>query len=232
MKRLSYLFLTLSFLLCSALAGAQGAFQIIVHEQNLTSSLSSDELSRLFLKKSRSWSDGAAVEPVDLVSTSPVRESFSLAIHGRSVASIKSFWQHKIFSGLSSPPLELSADDEVIAYVSEHRGAIGYVSAAARLDSASVKAISFVTEPVRTHYVEPDYTSEAEASNLSGSVRLRVEVDRRGRVGEIEVIEGLSMGLTEEAIKAVRQWRYEAATRNGTPVDAEINVAVTFKTRE
>lgn len=223
------LLLAASFLLCSLSAGAQGAFQIIVNQQNPTTGLTSDEISRLFLKKSRSWSDGTPVEPADLVSSSPVREAFSLSIHGRSVASIKSFWQHKIFSGLASPPPEMSDDDEVIAYVRDHRGAIGYVSDQAQLDGTSVKTISFATAPVRTSYVEPVYPEAAGTANLSGSVTLRVQINRRGEVGEIEVIKGLPMGLTEEAVKAVRQWRYEPATQNGTPIATELDVTVNFK---
>ena len=36
------------------------------------------------------------------------------------------------------------------------------------------------------------------------------------------------MGLDENAIEAVKQWRFEPAMKDGKPVAVEINVEVTF----
>ena len=38
-------------------------------------------------------------------------------------------------------------------------------------------------------------------------------------------------GLDERAIRAVRQWRFAAAERHGTPVDVLVEVAVEFRLR-
>lgn len=103
------------------------SFKVVVHESNPVRSLSSDRLSKLFLKKVTRWNDGREVEPVDLDDESPVREAFSEAVHGKDVASIKSYWQKMIFSGRATPPPELSGDAEILAYVRSNPGAIGYV---------------------------------------------------------------------------------------------------------
>ena len=42
---------------------------------------------------------------------------------------------------------------------------------------------------------------------------------------------GLSAGLDQRAIDAVRQWRFSPARRLGTPVDVLVEVAVAFKLR-
>jgi TonB family protein len=60
-----------------------------------------------------------------------------------------------------------------------------------------------------THKVEPEYTPEARAAGLQGTLTLYVEVDASGKPSEIEVMEGLGMGLDEAAMNAVRQWQYQ-----------------------
>lgn len=116
-------------------AGAQeSSFVVIVHPSNAEKTLSKSRVSQLLLKKSSRWENGTAAEPVDLNAQSPVREQVSEVIHGRSVNSIKSYWQRQIFSGKSVPPPELASDADVVAYVRGRPGAIGYVSANARLD--------------------------------------------------------------------------------------------------
>ncbi len=39
----------------------------------------------------------------------------------------------------------------------------------------------------------------------------------------------LGLGLDEKAIEAVRQWRFEPAKKDGTPVAVQINVEVNFR---
>lgn len=116
-------------------------FKVVVHASNPISSLPLSQVSRIFLKKTTRWDDGTDIVPVDQTDRSEVRSAFSEAVHGRSVASIKSYWQRLIFSGRGIPPEELETDAEVLAFVARQPGAIGYVSASARLNS-SVKAIS------------------------------------------------------------------------------------------
>jgi len=62
---------------------------------------------------------------------------------------------------------------------------------------------------VPVHRMEPQYTAEARAAGLQGTVSLYVEVDRNGRPSEVKVMEGLGLGLDEEAVNTVRQWEYE-----------------------
>ena len=71
-------------------------FKIIVHESNPTSSMTREEVSRIFLKKTTNF-NGTAALPVDLVSSNPVRQTFSRYIHRRPVSAIKAFWQQQIF---------------------------------------------------------------------------------------------------------------------------------------
>lgn len=104
-------------------------FVVIVNSANAASFLREQEVSEMFLKKSPRWTDGVRVAPVDLDEGSSTRESFSQAVHRKSTAAIKAYWQKMIFSGREVPPPEKGSAAEVVSFVKANRGAIGYVSA-------------------------------------------------------------------------------------------------------
>jgi ABC-type phosphate transport system substrate-binding protein len=126
-------------LLLLAGSGYAQKIKIIVNESNDVTSVSKEQLSRLFLKKTTKWDNGTKVTPVDLVSNSDVRESFCEKIHGKSISAIKAYWQKKIFTGKGIPPVELKSDTEIIEFVRSNPGAVAYVSAST--NTAGVKVI-------------------------------------------------------------------------------------------
>lgn len=115
-------------------------YKVIVNNANGKSSLSKKELTQLFMKKTAQWSDGTPVVAVDQTEKSAVREQFTLAVHGKSVSAVKSYWQQQIFSGRDVPPVEKSSDAQVVAFVRQNAGAIGYVAAGA--DTSGVKVVA------------------------------------------------------------------------------------------
>jgi TonB family protein len=54
-------------------------------------------------------------------------------------------------------------------------------------------------------------------------------VDANGLPQDIKVQRSLGMGLDEEAIKAVKRWRFQPAMKDGKPVPVMINVQVNFR---
>ncbi len=117
-------------------------FVVIVHPENPAQSVSKKRVSQLLLKEVSRWNGGVNAVPVDLDSSSPVRDAFSRAIHGRSVSSIKNYWQRKIFSGSAVPPPEVSSDTDAINFVKSNPGSIGYVSSRARLEGVKILEIA------------------------------------------------------------------------------------------
>jgi TonB family protein len=79
--------------------------------------------------------------------------------------------------------------------------------------------------------VKADYTDDARRRRVEGEVVLEIVVRRDGSVGSLKVVRGLDPGLDERAAAAVRQWRFEPARRQGSPVDVIVEVAVEFKLR-
>lgn len=135
--------LALSVALWSAAQSSD--FKVIVHQDNPASRLTKKDVSNFLLKKSTRWNENgfqAPVSPIDLDGKNPTREDFSKEVHGRSVSTIKNYWQRQIFGGHEAPPPEVASDAEVVAFVRNNRGAIGYVSSGTRLDG--VKEVTLV----------------------------------------------------------------------------------------
>lgn len=137
MKRFSMwtvgLLLGLAFLAPTQRASAQN-FVVVVNAAG-PASLSKDDVSKIFLKKS------GQLMAVDQSKESRVRSAFSAMVLGRPVAAITSYWQNQIFSGGDTPPMEKSSDADVIAYVRSNPKAIGYVSAGTDLPDG-VRAVT------------------------------------------------------------------------------------------
>ncbi len=120
------------------------SFRVVVNKANPVSSLTRAELSAIFMRRRRSWADGTEVRPVDHPVGAMVRERFSRAVHGKSVAYVIRYWQRLIFAGRGIPPPEVQSGAAVMELVRANHGAIGYIDAATPV-AADLKVIE-VTE--------------------------------------------------------------------------------------
>jgi protein TonB len=74
------------------------------------------------------------------------------------------------------------------------------------------------------------FSKEAVKQKYDGTVSLRIIVDDTGHAKDIAVEKGLDFGLTEQAIAAVRKWRFKPATGpDGKPAAVRIRVEVQFR---
>lgn len=125
----------------SALAGHEPEkYQVVVNSSNPASSLTKEQLSRFFLKMTKTWETGVAVSPVDLDERSHVRETFSKDILTRPATAVVLYWQQVTFSGRGEAPPSFENERDVLAYVRLKPGAIGYISAAT--EPQGVKVVS------------------------------------------------------------------------------------------
>jgi len=106
------------------------SFRVVVNKANPVSSLTRAELSAIFMRRLRSWPDGTEIRPVDHRADARVRERFSRAVHGKSVAYVIRYWQRLIFAGRAIPPPQVQSSAAAMEVVSANRGAICYVDAA------------------------------------------------------------------------------------------------------
>ena len=82
--------------------------------------------------------------------------------------------------------------------------------------------IKFISKP------KASYTDQARTNQIQGTVRLRVTFTASGQIGSIAPVSGLPYGLTEQAIAAARQIRFEPAKRNGVAIPTTAVVEYNF----
>ena len=85
-----------------------------------------------------------------------------------------------------------------------------------------------VAPPIKVFAPSPPYTEEARQGRIQGVVILEAIIDAMGNVSQVKVLKGLPMGLSETAVEAASNWRFEPATKNGIPVPVFFNLTIRF----
>jgi periplasmic protein TonB len=92
-----------------------------------------------------------------------------------------------------------------------------------------------VTSPTLIKEVKPNYTGDAMRAKLQGVVEMEAVVLADGSVdpNRIKITRSLdsTFGLDQQAIIAVKQWRFRPGTYKGQPVPVLVNVELTFTLR-
>jgi protein TonB len=91
------------------------------------------------------------------------------------------------------------------------------------------------TQPVLIREVKPHYTAQAMSAKLQGRVEMDAVVLADGSVdaASIRITRSLdsTFGLDQQAIIAVKQWRFRPGTFKGQPVAVRVGVELTFTLR-
>ena len=82
-------------------------------------------------------------------------------------------------------------------------------------------------KPIQT--ARATYPAMALRAGLESDVTLRIEIDPQGSVIRAEIIKSGGSGFDEEALKAVKQSRFEPAQREGQNVPAEFTFVYRFR---
>jgi TonB family protein len=97
----------------------------------------------------------------------------------------------------------------------------------ARMAVPGVVAGERVALPEIAEYITPPlYSDEARRRRIEGIVTIAVHIDEHGRLVSSRIDKGLGSGLDQNALVALRQWRFRAGTRNDVPsaMDAEVDI--------
>ena len=104
-----------------------------------TDTLSGKDVNKIFLGKKITWDNGTKIIIVLQKNQTTHSEFLKEFIH-KSPPMFASHWKQKIFTGKVVEPITFDSDKEVVEFVGETIGAVGYVSTHAILDK--VKPIS------------------------------------------------------------------------------------------
>jgi TonB family protein len=86
-----------------------------------------------------------------------------------------------------------------------------------------------VSAPEVIHSVQPQFTAEARSQNLQGVVAVQLIVDSQGFPQAVRIVRPLGLGLDEQAIAAVKQYRFRPATYEGHSVSVQMVIDVDFR---
>jgi TonB family protein len=85
-----------------------------------------------------------------------------------------------------------------------------------------------VTAPKAVFDPNPEYSEEARSAHVQGTCELRLVVGSDGSPRDIRILRPLGSGLDENAVRAVRTWKFEPARRDGNPVASEVAIELSF----
>ncbi|MGE5359688.1 MAG: energy transducer TonB [Bacteroidales bacterium] len=90
-----------------------------------------------------------------------------------------------------------------------------------------------VIPPAAVSETKPAYTAEAMRQKLQGRITLSAVVLPDGSVGDVAIVDSLDKqyGLDDEAVKALRQWRFRPGSKDGRSVAVRTRVELTFSLR-
>ena len=86
-----------------------------------------------------------------------------------------------------------------------------------------------VRAPTPVYNPDPRYSQKARAARLQGQVVIRIIIDSGGNVIDTRVTKPLGLGLDQNAIEAVRTWKFQPGMRDGVPVMVAVLVEFTFR---
>jgi protein TonB len=87
-----------------------------------------------------------------------------------------------------------------------------------------------VSTPRLVKEVKPNYTPEAQAEKIQGTVRLTAVVREDGTVSDVKVVRSLDAkyGLDAEGVKALQRWTFSPGMKDGKPVAVSVSVELAF----
>jgi TonB family protein len=83
-----------------------------------------------------------------------------------------------------------------------------------------------VAPPRVTHQVAPEHPTKG--FRVSGTVLIGLIVTSKGEPDNVHVVRSLETDVDQSAVDAVKQWRFDPATKEGKPVAVKISVEIRF----
>lgn len=102
---------------------------VVSSNQNASElNLSAKNLNLIYWRKQLFWPQGIQIKPVNLSAQNALRMYFSKIVLGSTPESQIDYWNGQYFNGIL-PPYSVNSEEAVLRYVSNTKGAIGYVNA-------------------------------------------------------------------------------------------------------
>jgi TonB family protein len=107
----------------------------------------------------------------------------------------------------------------------------GLILPFAALRAPAASNADVIMPDVVEYTTPPLYSDEARARGIEGIVFLEARIGVDGHPGNLHVVKGLGFGLDENALLAVREWKFRPGQRSGKLVETTTEVRVEFSLR-
>lgn len=111
---------------------------IIANKDLAVTSLTREQIYRIYLGKTKFLPNGVKVIPVDQKAGTYSHDKFYAEIIQKSETDIKSYWSRVIFTGQGYPPIQESDDQSVKDLVAKNPNCMGYIDKSNLDDSVKV----------------------------------------------------------------------------------------------
>ncbi|HZQ97059.1 MAG TPA: TonB family protein [Candidatus Sulfotelmatobacter sp.] len=172
-----------------------------------------------------SGKSAASVNPRLLASARPPTLSTTSAPPGESAARLSEA-ERTVFAGrrfysltLNMPNLNSAGGSWIIRFAEKNREP-------SRAGGAPPANLS---QPMAIRKVDPAYPLQLMRQNVAGTVILYAVIHADGSVGDVRVLRGVDERLDRFAADAVAQWKFQPATKDGSPVDVEATFQIPFR---
>lgn len=135
-RKTTYLVTLLYLALAPLISVAEIA--VITNPQLPVTSMSREEIYRIYLGKTKFLPSGVKITPVDQRPGASARAQFYANVIRKSETEMKSYWSRVIFTGQGQPPVQESDDQAVKEYVAKNPNALGYIDRSAVDDSVKI----------------------------------------------------------------------------------------------
>ncbi len=165
--------------------------------------------------------------PVNFDANSPVAEMTDELVEISSAAIADSMFQ--VPSGYTAAPVE----DLMAAMRPRVTAAVAANSPTTQpptpIAGPIFQAGNGVTQPTLASKVDPDYTEEARAAKIQGTVVLAVVIGTDGRPRDFKVTRSLDPGLDQKAVEAAQRWVFRPGLKDGMPVNTRAMIEINFR---
>ncbi len=140
MKNIVVVLILLSVAL-TAFAPASTEIAIIVNKENPVEKLTAGEVKLYWLRKiKKRWPEiNKNIKPADRKSRSGEQETFYFKVLGMKVSDVETYFTQKQYESAEKPQDKFNNDSEMIDFVSQEAGAIGFVNVSSLTAEAKSK---------------------------------------------------------------------------------------------
>ncbi len=122
--------LGLGLVICASHALA-GNVVVIANPGVGVATLSQDDVSRIFLAKTKTFPNDKPALPVNQNEGSAARAAFEEKVLKKTPSQVNAYWTQLLFTGKGTPPKDIGADADVKKMVADNPNVVGYIDSSA-----------------------------------------------------------------------------------------------------